>query len=57
MRVALTNADKRALLRGMADGVLELESVPAFAQVLDEARSMNPFEALMKRAFQDDDEE
>ena len=56
MKVTLTNKDKRALLRGMADGVLNLESVPAIAQALDEARTENPFYEAMKQVFQDDDE-
>lgn len=57
MNVTLTNKDKRALLRGMADGVLDLESVPAIAQALDEARTENPFFEAMKQVFQDDDKD
>lgn len=58
MRVTLTlsSVDKRALLKGIADGVLNLERVPAIAQAIEQARTENPFYEAMKQVFQDDDE-
>ena len=55
MRIALSNPDKMALLKGRAEGVIDIDSVPALKQAFNEVQKENPFFAIMQKAFQDDD--
>lgn len=51
--ITLTSKDKREILKGMAEGVLDLDRVPSIANAIQSARLENPYLAMMKEVFID----